>query len=237
MIHRAGQFGPEVYAAWHDSSLGQITETLERRIIFRLAGPLQGRRVLDVGCGDGSLALLSVKAGAAWVSGCDADLRMVMKARATAERETVDASFSVARAEVLPFADSSFDVVTCVAVLTFVREADMAIREMTRVLRPGGCLVIGDLGRWSLWAARRRVRGWFGAKFWRAARFRSARQLAALMRTAGLSVGPIQGSVFFPPCTMLAHLMAPIDDQLGTITRLGAAFIAIRATKPEHAPK
>ena len=100
------------------------------------------------------------------------------------------------------------------------------------MLRPGGRLVIGDLGRWSPWAARRRIRGWFGAKFWRTARFRAAAELVGLITQAGLVVGSIHGSIFFPPWTRLARVMARFDQRLGEVTTLGAAFLAIQATKP-----
>ena len=70
---RSGQFGPEVYADWRASSLGEITEALEHRLLLRLAGSLQGYSILDVGCGDGTLALLDVDNGAARVTGCDPD--------------------------------------------------------------------------------------------------------------------------------------------------------------------
>jgi hypothetical protein len=42
----------------------------------------------------------------------------------------------------------------------------------------------------------------------------------------------IHGSIFFPPWTRLARAMAPFDQRLGEITTLGAAFLAIEATKP-----
>jgi len=41
--------------------------------------------------------------------------------------------------------------------LFFVRDAERAVAEMARVLKPGGWLVIGELGRWSLWAVGRRM--------------------------------------------------------------------------------
>lgn len=137
----------------------------------------------------------------------------------------------VARSKALPFADSSFDIVMCVAVLIFVSDPDLAIGKMARVLRPGGRLVIGDLGRWSLWAARRRIRGWFGANHWRRARFRTATELAALTTRADLVVGSIRGAIFFRPWTALARVMAPFDTRFGEITTLGAAFVAVQATK------
>jgi SAM-dependent methyltransferase len=73
---RAGQFGPDIYAVWRESSLGEITEALEHRLIFRLAGSLHGCSILDVGCGDGTQALLSVGNGADRVTGCDPDARL-----------------------------------------------------------------------------------------------------------------------------------------------------------------
>jgi SAM-dependent methyltransferase len=224
----AGQFGPDVYATWRRSSLGEITEALELRLILRLAGPLQGKAVLDVGCGDGTLALIAARHGAARVVGCDPDPRMI--ARATA-RGAADIGFAVARSQALPFADGSFDVVTCITVLAFVPDAAGAIGEMARVLRPGGRLVIGDLGPWSYWAARRRVRGWLGAALWRGARFRSAGALAAMARRAGLTVDAINGAIFYPPWTAVARLMAPLDPALGAVTTLGAAFVSVMATK------
>lgn len=229
---RVGQFGPDVYANWRASSLGEITEALEHRLIFRLAGSLHGCSVLDVGCGDGTLALLNVDNGAARVTGCDPDPRMVARARTKAADRDAHVDLLVARSQALPFADSSFDIVACVAVLTFVSDADIAVREMARVLRPGGRLVIADLGRWSLWAARRRIRGWFGANLWRTTRFRTATELVALITQTGLVVGSIQGAIFFPPWTTLARVMAPFDPRLGEITTLGAAFVAIQGAKP-----
>ena len=228
----AGQFGPDIYAAWRRSSLGEITEALELRLILGMAGKLEGLSVLDVGCGDGRLALAIARHGAARVSGCDLDPRMVTRARAQAVICTAYINLAVARSQALPYADHSFDVVTCITVLTFLPDAGVAIREMARVLRPGGRLVIGDLGKWSCWAVRRRIRGWFGATLWRAARFRTADELAVAIRSAGLTVGAIRGAIFFPPWVALARLMASFDLSLGQVTTLGAAFVAVQATKP-----
>jgi ubiquinone/menaquinone biosynthesis C-methylase UbiE len=63
------------------------------------------------------------------------------------------------RAEQLPFEDASFDLVIAVTVLGFVPDAQRAVGEMARVLVPGGRVVLGELGRYSVRAAERRVRG------------------------------------------------------------------------------
>jgi SAM-dependent methyltransferase len=227
----SGQFGPGVYSAWRASSLGEIVDDLEQQLLLRLAGDLRRRAVLDVGCGDGALTLAFARAGAASVAGCDIDPRMISRAigRATEQRQVVQ--YAVANGLRLPFADLSFDLVTVITVLAFVPDAEGAVREMARVLKPGGVLIIGELGRWSLWAARRRVRGWLGSTTWRAAGFRTAAQVHDLAQSAGLSVEHVSGAIFFPPWLALARLLAPWDAVLGERTTLGAAFVAVRSRK------
>jgi len=225
-----GQFGPTVYAAWRTSSLGEITEELEHRLLFRLAGPVAGRDVLDVGCGDGTLARAFAASGAARVVGCDGDARMI--ARATQSQDAAGPTFFVADATRLPFADASFDIVSIVTVLAFIPDAGAALREIARVLRPGGTLVLGDLGKWNYWAARRRIRAWRGAALWQGATFRTAGQLRALARAAGLRADHVSGCIFYPPWQALAQRMAAWDAVLGERTTLGAAFIAVQARKP-----
>jgi ubiquinone biosynthesis O-methyltransferase len=226
----AGEFGPDIYRRWRATSLGTITEDIERRLILRFAGPLRGRSVLDVGCGAGALTLAFQQGGASAVVGCDADPRMIASA-ARAARHEAAISYAVGRAEHLPFRDESFDLVTAITVLAFVPDAHAAVREMARVLRPQGRLVIGDLGKWSSWAAARRIRGWVGSEAWRAARFRSASELRALAQAAKLRVEHVSGAIYYPRSRLIARLMAPIDPVLSDLTTFGAAFLAVQAGK------
>jgi 2-polyprenyl-3-methyl-5-hydroxy-6-metoxy-1,4-benzoquinol methylase len=75
----AGQFGPDSYTEWRATGLGAISEAIERRLILRLAGEVDGRGLLDVGCGDGSLALAFWQNGAAQVIGCDVDHKSTIR--------------------------------------------------------------------------------------------------------------------------------------------------------------
>jgi ubiquinone/menaquinone biosynthesis C-methylase UbiE len=227
----AGEFGPESYRFWRTTSLGEVTELLERRLILRFAGPLKGCSTLDVGCGDGALTRSLRQGGAARVVGCDVDPRMIARAAATAAESGVQIVYALARAEQLPFPERSFDLVTAITVLAFISDPVAAVREMARVLKPGGRLVIGDLGKWSLWAAGRRLRSWFGAAMWRPARFRSARELTALAQAAGMRVEHVSGAVYYPRSALLAQLMAPLDPLFGELTTFGAAFVAVRSRK------
>jgi ubiquinone/menaquinone biosynthesis C-methylase UbiE len=220
--------GPEAYATWRATLLGSITEAIEERLIIDLVGELAGCRVLDVGCGDGALVCAAASRGAD-ATGIDPDPAMLAAARLRATKAGVRATFLEGRVERLPFPEASFDVVAAITVLCFVPDAAAALREMARVLRPGGCLVLGELGRWSLWAAVRRVRGWLGSATWAAARFRSAGELRALARQAGLSVTAVRGAVYYPPIGLFARALAPIDTWLGRVTTVGAAFLALSA--------
>jgi 2-polyprenyl-3-methyl-5-hydroxy-6-metoxy-1,4-benzoquinol methylase len=222
---------PDAYRTWRESSLGAITEEIEQALIWRMAGPLAGLRLLDVGCGDGAYAVAAAQRGAL-VRGVDASPEMIAAARRRAAEQDAWIDLQLANATQLPFADGSFDVVLAVTVLCFVADASTALREMARVLAPGGRLVMGELGGWSAWAVLRRLRGWAGSRLWRAARFRSAGQLRRLVEQAGLRVERMHGAVFYPPQAMLARLLAPVDLWLGRATTCGAAFIALAAEKP-----
>jgi hypothetical protein len=99
-------------------------------------------------------------------------------------------------------------------------------------MRPGGRLVIGELGTWSTWAVERRLRAWLGSRLWRSGRFRTARELQGLAVRAGLVPGAVRGAVYYPRWAPAMRLMAPFDAALGRLTTAGAAFLALFATKP-----
>jgi ubiquinone/menaquinone biosynthesis C-methylase UbiE len=222
---------PLEYARWRASTLGAITERLERAVVFDLAGPLAGRDVLDVGCGDGAYALSAARAGA-HVTGMDRSAAALAAARARAEGEGLAVDLQVGDASDLPFPAARFDVVLAVTVLCFVEQPAQAVAEMARVLRPSGMLVLGELGRWSAWAAWRRLRAWAGSKTWRAARFWSAGELRSLVRDAGLVPGATRGAAYYPPVGAAARVLEPVDPRLGRATRLGAAFVAVTGVRP-----
>lgn len=222
---------PLDYAPWRATTLGATTERLERAAVLDLAAPLAGLDVLDVGCGDGAYASAAAMAGARAV-GVDASPAAVEAAREAASRTCGAATFQVGTAERLPFEAGRFDAVLAVTVLCFTADPAAAVAEMARVLRPGGLLVLGDLGRWSLWAAWRRVRGWAGDSTWRRSGFWSLAQLQGLMRRAGLEPERWRSAVFYPPIGVAARLMAPVDGVLGRLTTIGAAFLAVAGRRP-----
>ncbi len=222
---------PLDYAAWRRTRLGEITERLERRAVLELAGAVRDLDVLDVGAGDGAYAVALAHYGA---RACAVDLSGA--ALAHANRNAVQAgvilTLAAADARHLPFPSGCFDLVLAVTALCFVGSPGVAVREMARVLRPGGRLVLGELGARSVWGLWRRIRGQFGSPTWRGAHFWTPSTLRRLVRDAGLVPGRVLGAAYHPPCGVAAATLAPFDGLLGKATTLGAAFLAFEARKP-----
>ena len=100
------------------------------------------------------------------------------------------------------------------------------------MLRPGGLLVIGELGKFNWWALSRTVRGWFGSARWRRARFWSLGNLRRLVVEAGLVFHSGQAGIYYPPMTRIAKVMISYEDRISVFGQIGAAFLTVRAAKP-----
>jgi len=194
-------------------------------------GPLEGKRVLDAGCGDGAYALEAARRGAA-VTGVDLSEDMLAAARKKSADRGIAVDWRQADIQTLPYPDASFDLAIAITLLCLVPDPRRAVRELSRVLAPGGRLVIGDLHRWSLWAAKRRIRGWLGNEFWRGARFWTEGAMRGVLMASGLRPGRAQGVVYYPPLGLAARLMAQADSGLAKLGTFGAAFLIVEGVKP-----
>lgn len=108
-----------------------------------------GARVIDIGTGDGLMALAAIEAGASEVMGVDVSPRMLERAeylRLRSESESAHkVSFHLAPSQQLPFADKFFDAAICRLLLHHIYNPERTMREAWRVLKPGGVLVLADL--------------------------------------------------------------------------------------------
>lgn len=116
---------------------------LARPILKRLA-PVSAPLVLDVATGTGRLplALLEQSGFQGRVIGVDLSRRMLTVAAEKLAPYGDRAAFMHRRAEALPFPDNTFDLVTCLEALEFMMNPRGVLRELARVLRPGGLLVL-----------------------------------------------------------------------------------------------
>jgi len=111
-------------------------------LVAEMLGPHPGG-VLDVGCGPGVM-IEPVVARGGRLTGIDLSAEMVGRARdrARALRAEGRCRFIVGSAEGLPFEDAAFDAVTAMGVLEYVPDDARALREMARVVRPGGAVIV-----------------------------------------------------------------------------------------------
>lgn len=140
-----------------------------------------GEHVLDVGCGSGrSLELLVPLVRHGSVSGIDPSPLMVKRAHRRNDKDGGDKVLvQVASVESLPFEDQTFDAIMSVHTLYFWRDLGLALRELARVLRPGGRLAL--VFRTSANSAAKHFPDDVYA-------FRSFTEVAAQLASAGFSV-------------------------------------------------
>ena len=116
----------------------------------RLAGIAPGDRVLDIGCGTGSLTIAAARAAGPTgrVVGVEPGIEMIERARAKARRAGLPIEFVATAGEALPFPDDAFDVVLLSLVLHQLPSDPLhgTMAEVRRVLAPGGRLLAVDLG-------------------------------------------------------------------------------------------
>ena len=167
--------------------IGALLAESQERVLAGYAGPLDGRRALDVGTGSGRAAI-ALAARGALVTGVDASAEMLRVARARAADRGVTVTFAPADAHALPFADRSFDVAVCLRVLMHTPDWRRCVAELCRV---SGSRVIIDypalFSAAALQAAGRRAAAALGARV-EAYRVLTERAVEAELRRHGFEV-------------------------------------------------
>jgi len=133
------QFG-KTAAAYVSSATHASGEDLD--LLITLAAPRRGDRALDLGCGVGH-TLRRIAPLVTFAVGADATLEM-MQAGRTSVVSAPNAAFAQSDASALPFADATFDLVTCRLAAHHFHDATSAFGEVARVLRSGGRFVLSD---------------------------------------------------------------------------------------------
>lgn len=131
-------------ARWYDLCGRVISFRRDKAIrekLIELAAPAPGEKVLDVGCGTGTLALaLTSRVGTGEMHGIDASPEMIAVAKAKAAKAGSAIDFQVALIEAIPFPDATFDLVTSSLMLHHLPDdlKRVGLAEIRRVLKFGG---------------------------------------------------------------------------------------------------
>jgi demethylmenaquinone methyltransferase/2-methoxy-6-polyprenyl-1,4-benzoquinol methylase len=172
-----------------------------------------GDRVLDAACGTGDLALADLAAGAGRVTGLDFSEQMLVRAR----RKSAEVEWMQGDMLALPFADATFDAATVGFGVRNVADLELALRELRRVLRPGGRLAILEITQ-----PRGLLRVFFGVWFDRIV------PLLGKVLPGGSAYTYLPASVKrFPPADELAELMRACGFAEASYTLLGGSIVAL----------
>ncbi|HEV3029279.1 MAG TPA: class I SAM-dependent methyltransferase [Planctomycetota bacterium] len=134
------EFKAKQRETWALGNFGEVATftTQTAGHLVRFAGVRAGQTVLDVGCGTGPVSITAARQGAR-VTGLDLTPELLAQARDSAPVAGIrDIVWKEGDAEALPFPDASFDVVLSQFGHMFAPRPEVAIRDMLRVLRPGG---------------------------------------------------------------------------------------------------
>ena len=215
---------PERYDEWFTTPIGVLVKKYEEELILDLLRPLPGEIILDAGCGTGVFTLDILFFG---VHVIGLDISLPMLTRAAQKTKGYPLQMVLADMSTLPFQKNSFDKVVSVTALEFIKDAKDAVRELFRVTKKGGCVVVATLNSLSPWASRRRAEARKAHSLFEKAIFRSPDELRSL--------APLDGVI-----KTAIHFQKEDDpDRVPEIEREGArnrldtgAFVVARWEKP-----
>jgi SAM-dependent methyltransferase len=199
----------------------QVKAEYLRKIAARILGTAKAPRILDIGCGHG-LMHRSLRSFAFEIVGAEMAVEVLPLARAA----NPDVAYVGYDGRTLPFAPNSFDIALAVCVMHHVPPAEWIgfLREMRRVLRPGGLAVVFEHNPLNPLTRYVVASNAIDAD----ANLLSAGMLRSLMRQAGFAE-PLTRNILFTP---FAHPgFRWLDDRLGRLP-FGAQYYAIGVNDP-----
>ena len=129
------------YDKYYETTQGIAADNIEKQIIARLIKNISAGSLLELGCGTGHWTKFFSQQGFQ-VTATDISEEMLKIAHS---KNIKNATFQKADAAELPFPDQSFSLIASITMLEFVDDVESVLNEINRLLKSGGCLVLGYL--------------------------------------------------------------------------------------------
>ena len=174
---------PDQYDRWFTTPMGVLVKKFEGELLLDLLRPGHGEIILDAGCGTGVFTLDILSFGPHLI-GLDISLPMLRRAGEKAKGYP----FEMVLGDIsnLPFRENFFDKVVSVTTFEFIEDAKGALRELFRVTKKQGWVVVATLNSLSPWASRRRAGAKKGHTLFDKAIFRSPDELRSIAPVDGV---------------------------------------------------
>lgn len=130
-----------LYAPYTEYTFKGIERGQEIVDLFNHFTKVEDKRVLDLGCGSGGISIAYAKGGAEIV-GIDFEKMYPLIARSWAQDEKQEVNILRGSGLDLPFKDEIFDIVSCNDVIEHVEDAEKCVKEVSRVIKPGGLIYV-----------------------------------------------------------------------------------------------
>jgi ubiquinone biosynthesis O-methyltransferase len=186
------------------------------RSVFEYLQPIRSDNILDIGCGNGR-DLLYLAGACDKIIAIDYSNEMVRQSRQKLEDNNIsNVIVSYGNATALEFDDNSFDKILCSEVIEHIPEWNNAIREIARVLRPGGSLVLSTPNRHSFYGFERYfIHQGLLKKAWPhpCDEWKTFRELKESLLKNGLSLSKHKGACYIPGF-LFTHKLSPFLGRL-----------------------
>ena len=133
------------YDSYYNTEFGKKVDEIEKKIVSGLIKNIPRTKMIELGCGTGHWTKFFSDTGFD-VTGIDNSHHML----AHAVNKKINAEFISGDAENLTFLNESIDVVASITMLEFVDNKDVVFKEINRILKPGGWLILGCLNSFSV---------------------------------------------------------------------------------------
>ena len=218
------------------SATGEYNDQIHKKITLSLSWPINQQWVLEVAIGTGRIAIELALRGAN-VVGIDISQAMLNQTKSKIQALGIyqKVKLVAGNAYTLPFAKGSFDKCVCINALNHIPNTRRVIQEISRVLKPGGILVINFTNLWSLYfpiglIVNLRNRSWRNKVY---THWHTTSQIRRICKEANLEICEIQGMFYLPQRLpkILTLLFKKLDEKMRVSGRWIAPALFLKARK------